>query len=112
MPEAETLCFAVFFEGHLQNLGGEQSPPKFRGHGLTGLTVRAVLKKENNSLVGERQFGSRCERQFGGGVPNRVFVKGGNLNNWDRARTGCNDECFFARVLVIESHKLRDFTGT
>ena len=41
---SEAPCFAVFFEGHLQNLGGERSPPKFRGYGhaLIGTTQKLL----------------------------------------------------------------------
>ena len=46
---SETPCFIVFSEDRPLNLGGESSPLKFRGYGLTGklpcLAIKGAFQK-------------------------------------------------------------------
>ena len=67
------LAGAVFWEGS----GCMGSPHKKTWNFLYTNRARQSGKKRNPNLIRGFQMG--------------VFVSGGNLNNWGRPRTGCNN---------------------
>ena len=112
---SETPSFAVFFEGHVQNLGGERSPPKFRGMGWQGLAYtklplalfrstfwdlsgeswRATTKGQNRFRIFHTFFRSRS------GKPNQRKV-----SSWTFHRANLNQNSMWI-VLVFPRKNTR-----